>query len=110
MKRLIWSAIIIVVIFFLVKAWWNNQLAQVSSDKSTQIFVIDKEETFSKIVKKLKTQKLIRSDWAFTILAKQSGQGVKIQEGTFRLSPSFSAGDILNILTSQPLDNWVTIL
>lgn len=110
MKKLLTLIIVSLVIFVLAKGWWNSQLAQVSSDQSTQIFVIAKGESFSKIVEQLKTKKLIKSDWAFIILAKQLDLNLKIQAGTFRLSPSFSASDILNILTSQPLDNWVTIL
>ncbi len=110
MRKLIGPVVILLIIFLIAKGWWDSQFLPLSTDKTTQIFVVEKNETFSKIVDQLKTQKLIKSDWAFTILAKQTGLGASIQAGTFRLSPSFSASDILNILSSQPLDNWVTLL
>lgn len=110
MKRLIWLAIIIIVIVFLVRGWWNGQLSPVSSDKSTKIIVVEKGETFSQIADDLKKQNLIRSSSAFGLYAKQTGLTTKIQIGSFRLSPSQTTEQILKILTSEPLDNWITLL
>lgn len=102
--------IILAGLFFVGKSWWDSQLTAVGTNKSTQIFVVDKGENFSNITQDLKKQNLIKSDWAFTLFAKHSGLSGKIQSGTFRLSSSYSAREILNALTSQPLDNWVTLL
>lgn len=93
-----------------MKGWWGSQLAAVSDDKSTKIFVVDKGESFSKVVNDLKKQNLIKSPFIFTIFAKHSNLSSKIQSGTFRLSPSYSARDTLNALTDKPLDTWVTLL
>ncbi len=110
MKKIFYLIIIFAILVFVVRGWWNGQLSAVSSEKATKIFVVEKDESFSKVTEELKKENLIKSTFFFSLLAKQSGLGNKIQTGTFRLSPSFSARDILKALTSQPLDNWVTLL
>ena len=110
MKKLLTLVIILIGLFFLVRGWWDSQLSAVSDDKSTKIFVVDKGESFSSVAAQLKQENLIKSSWAFTFFAKQSGYSDKIQAGTFRLSPSFSSYDLLKTLTSQPLDNWITFI
>ena len=110
MKKILAFIIIIIVAIFMARGWWNGQLSPVSSDKSTKIFVVSKGESLSKVIDQLKKDNLIKSAFAFSILSKQTGLGIKIQAGTFRLSPSDSARDVLNTLTTQPLDNWVTLI
>lgn len=110
MKKFITYFILIIIIIFLAKGWWNSQFAAVSSDKSTKIIVVEKGESFSKVTEELKKQNLIKSSWAFSLYAKQTGLGAKIQAGTFRLSPSMTAEQILKILSSQPLEHWITLL
>lgn len=109
-KLVLPSIILLIVVFFVVRGFWNNQLSPVSSEKSTIIFVVDKGEGFSKVTDNLKKAKLIKSSLAFMALGKQSGLDNKVLAGTFRLAPSYSARDILRALTSQPLDNWVTLI
>ena len=92
------------------KSWWNSQLSPVSADKSSKIVVIEKGESFSAISAKLKEDHLIKNTQAFNIYGKQSGLENKIQAGTFRVSPSMTGREILKILTTEPLDNWVTLL
>lgn len=110
MKKLIAVIIILFGLFFMIKGWWDSQLSSVSNDKSAKIFIIDKGASLSQISKDLKKANLIKSDWAFNILAKQSGLSDKIQAGTFRLAPIFTAQETIKALTSQPLDQWVTLL
>ncbi len=110
MKKLISLIVILLIIFLLIKGWWNNQLAAVSSDNLTKIIVVEKGESFSKVADELKKQNLIKNSWVFNLYAKQSGKTSKIQAGTFRLSSSMSSGQILKVLTEQPLDNWVTLI
>ena len=109
-KRLVWLIVLGIVLFFGFKLWLNFELSAVSSDKSTIIFVVDKGEAFSQILNDLKKVNLIKNTYAFNIFAKQSNLGSKIQAGTFRLSQSMTSREILTTLTSQPLDNWVTLL
>ena len=110
MKKLIALVVVLIAIFFVARGWWDIQLAPVSVDKSTKIFVIDKGENFSKVAEGLKKENLIKSSLIFTLYAKQSGLVNKIQAGTFRLSPSYSSQEILKVLTNQPLDIWVTLI
>lgn len=110
MKKSFLIIVILLVILFLIKGWWDSQLSPVSEDKSTKIVVVEKGESFSKVTEELKRQNLIRSSWVFNLYAKQTGIGSKIQAGTFRVSPSMSSEQILKILSSQSLDNWVTLI
>lgn len=110
MRKFITFVIFIIIMIFIVKGWWSDQLAPVSTDKSTKIIVIEKGENFSKVLDDLKKQNLIKNPWVFDLYAKQSGLGNKILAGTFRLSPSMSSRQILKVLTEQPLDNWVTLI
>lgn len=109
-KKIIWLIILVIILFFGFKFWFNSQLAPVSSDKSTVIFVVDKGEGFSQITDDLKKAKLIKNPLIFSIFGKQSGLISKIIAGTFRFSPSQSSREILSTLTASPLDNWVTLL
>lgn len=110
MRKIVSIVILIVILILIAKGWWSSQLSAVSDDKSAKMFVVEKGESFSEIVGRLQREHLIKSSFIFTLLAKQTGLGNKIQAGTFRLSSSYSARDILKTLTTQPLDNWVTLL
>lgn len=110
MRKIIFWIVFILIVFISLRGWWNSQLSPVSSDKSTIIFVVDKGENFSQVVNDLKKANLIKSNWLFNVLAKQSGMENQIQAGTFRLSPSQTSREILKTLTEKPLDNWVTLL
>ncbi len=110
MRKIVGLIIFLIVIFGGVNFFWHSQIAAVSSDKATKIFVIDKGESFSQIADELKKENLIKSIWAFKLLAKQKNYSDKLQAGTFRLSPSYSAEDTLKGLSGKPLDNWVTLL
>lgn len=109
MRKIIFLITIIVIIFIL-RAWWNLQLAPVSNDAGSKLFIIAKGEGFSAVADKLKGEGFIKSSLIFKIYAKQIGASDKIQSGTFRLSPADSAAEVLKILTSSPLDTWVTLL
>lgn len=110
MKKIITIIIFITIIILIAKGWWGNLLAPVSSEKTTKIVVVEKGQSFAKLSEDLEKQRLIKSSWAFNLYAKQKGMSTKIQAGTFRLSPSMSVEQILKVLSSQPLDNWVTLL
>lgn len=109
MKKFI-TFIIIIIIIFAARAWWNSQLAPVSSDKKTMVIVIEKGESLNNLFKELENKKLIKSSLVFRLSAKQTGLAEKIKAGTFRLSPSMDTQHILKTLTSEPLDNWVILL
>ncbi len=109
-KRAIWFALFLIVIFLIIKGWWGGQLSPVSDQKETKVFVINKGEGFSSVTERLKKENLIRSSLAFSLLGKQSGLAKQIKAGTFKISPSYKAGEILKVITDNPIDNWVTLL
>lgn len=110
MRKIVGPIIILAVVFLIGKGWWNSQFEAVSNDKSEIVFVVDKGAGISQIADDLKKAKLIKSDFAFKLYAKQQNLDAKIQPGSFKLSPSMSVAAIATTLTNQPLDNWVTLL
>lgn len=109
-KRFIWLIIIILILFFVGKFWWNSQFDAVSSSKTEKVIVVSRGESFNQVADKLKTENLIKSTWAFKIKAKQPQYADKLEPGTFKLSESLSVDQILKVITSSPLDTWVTLL
>lgn len=106
----IWILIIFLIPALLIKEGWNSQLAPLSSDKTDKVIVVARGDAFKQVADKLKNENLIRSSWAFKLRAKQSGLESKLKAGTFKVSPSMSAQEILKVLTSSPLDTWVTLI
>lgn len=110
MKKLIPLVITALIGFLLIKGWWGVQLSSVSDQKETKVFVINKGEGFSSVTDRLKKENLIRSSLAFSLLGKQSGLAKQIKAGTFKIAPSYKAGEILKVITDNPIDHWVTLL
>ena len=110
MRKLISLALILLAIFFLVKIWWSSQLSGVSTDKSTKVFVISKGAGVSDVAKKLKEENLIKSELAFKIFVQQNNLASKLQAGSYKLSPSMSAQEILTILRFGSEDIRVTLI
>lgn len=107
MKKLILIGIVgIVALFF----WWNNAIAPVNkTDTQKEAFVVAKGAGVKAIAANLKTQNLIKDEYAFYLLVKLLGIENKIQAGSFRLSPSMSSEQIAKELTTGSLDVWITI-
>ncbi len=109
-KKIIWIVIVLIISLMLIKGWWDGQLAPVSKSGGEKSFVIAKGESFASVTKHLVEQRLIKSDWAFAWLARQSQLTDKLQTGTFKISPTLSAREILQKITSNPDDNWVSLI
>lgn len=92
------------------QGWWEGQFSAVSKDKNEKVFVVVKGDSFNQVADKLKADNLIKSTWAFKLKAKQPQYADKLEPGTFKISPSQDIEQILEILTSNPLDTWVTLL
>lgn len=110
MKKLIWLIIVLAVGFIFVKGWWNSQLAAVSKDKEEKKVIIVKGSSLNTIAQQLKKENLIRSEFVFSLYTKQQGLASKLSAGTFKLSPSMSADDIIKTLSGKPSENWVTLI
>jgi UPF0755 protein len=110
MKR-IYVAIAVLLIFLAVGLiWWVNGTSPANKDDSSaKVFVIQNGQGVRAIAKNLKEQGLIKDQVVFFLLTKQMGIDSKVQAGSFRLSPSMSAGEIAEALTHGTEDIWVTI-
>lgn len=110
MKRLLALVVVVLLLLFAARGWWDNQLSPVSDDKNSKTVVIAKGSSVEEIANQLKKENLIKSPLVFKLLVKQKGLGNKLQAGTFKLSPSKSAEEILNILAGGPDEIWVTLI
>ena len=107
-----WVGILILVLLAIVAAgWWRESLSAVNrEDTAKKDVIIPKGQDLSETADQLYDLGLIRSSLIFKILARQQGVTEKVMSGTFKLSPSQSAQDVLEILTSQPEESWITLL
>ncbi|MBU1031435.1 endolytic transglycosylase MltG [Patescibacteria group bacterium] len=110
MKKFISIIVIIVFIIFIVRGWWNNQLAQVSSDQSSKVFVIGKGMGVSEIAKKLKEDNLIKSELVFKLYVRQNNLTNNLQAGSYKLSPSMSVSELLENIQAGSTDTWITLI
>lgn len=109
-RRSIGPIVIVIALYLLVRGFLGMQLAPVSSDKTTQNFVIAKGESVNQTAADLKKDNLIRSEFFFKLYLKQSSLGDKLQAGSFQLSPSMTSEEIAQTLSATPTDVRVTLL
>ena len=110
MKKIIALVIILLGFFFIANSFWNNQLAPVSGDQVTKKIIIAKGKSVKEIAAQLKKENLIRSEFAFGLYTRYQGLSNKLTAGTFILSSSMSAPEIVKILSGKPSENWVTLI
>lgn len=111
MKRLYVAIAVLLITVVIAGFWWINGTSPANSNNTTpQTFVIENGQGIRAIAKNLKDEGLIKDQVVFFLLTKQMGLDSKVQAGYFRLSPSMSANEIANALTSGGAEDiWVTI-
>jgi UPF0755 protein len=103
--------VFLVFLFLVCFSWWQWATAPFCVNNcQAKIFVISKGESLSSVAKRLEEENLIRSSFAFQILATKEGIVRKIQAGDFRLNPQMTPLEIARELTHGTLDRWVTII
>ena len=104
-------AVILGMIFFLLVGffWFQNSILPRSKTQEFKTFVITPGESLEKISKRLQEEGIIKNSLTFRILAAGAGFSKKVQAGSFRLSSTESATQILVNLTKGTFDVWVTI-
>lgn len=104
-------AVILGIIFFLLVGFFGfqNSILPRSKTQEFKTFVITPGESLEKISKRLQDEGIVKNSLTFRILAAVKGFSKKIQAGSFRLSPTESASQILADLTRGTFDVWVTI-
>lgn len=110
MKKTLGVIIFVLLVLLLIRGFWNTQLMSVSSSKEEKTVVIAKGQSLDEIVKLLKKEGLIKSEWAFKMLVKQKGWSQNLKAGSFKLSPGQSAEEILENLIKPVSDEWVTLI
>lgn len=79
-------------------AWYNRNLAAVSSSQQIMYFTIEPGASLHEIATGLKQDNLIRSTQAFEAYVRGRQLYAKMQAGTYALSPSMSTPQIVNKL------------
>ena len=110
MKKLLALIIIFLVMLFVARGWWNSQLSAVSSDKSEKTVIIAKGKSVPDIADQLKKEELIRSPLAFRLYTRQKGLSTSLAAGTFKISPSQTIPEIVEVLIGNPAEVWVTLI
>ncbi len=91
--------------------WYSDALQPKSSSAERIRVVIDPGSTPNQIAEQLQKSGVIKSSFAFEWLVKQSGDRNKLQAGTYLLSPTLSAHEVLDWLIAGKVDTFnVTIL
>ncbi len=79
-------------------------------DTTSEIFVIEQGEPLNTVIRRLESEKLIRSRLIFYLVIRQLGIEREIEAGTFRLSPSMDAYTLAEELTHGTDDTWITVV
>lgn len=103
--------LIAVIGFFVYRYLTIDNLGAVNPDDTkVQAFVVNKGETTLEVAQGLEKQGLIKSVQSFIDLVKKEGKDGSIKAGTYKLSPSMNAPEVLKNLELGVVDNWVTLL
>jgi len=105
-------ALLLIVLFGLglYFMYTEGSLAVDKNNEGSTMFIINKGEGLSSIIKRLATENLIRNKVVFYTIALQRGIEKKIQAGEFKLSKRMNANEIADNLTHGTVDEWVTIV
>lgn len=110
MKKILAVIIIFLALLFAARGWWNSQLSAVSSEKEEKTIIIAKGKSVSEIAEQLKKERLIKSPLAFRLYTRQTGASTSIAAGTFKISPSMTVPEIVEILKGKPAEIWITLI
>lgn len=110
--RKFWFVISIGVVLLVgVFGWWQWGLMPVDITKTEKkTIVVPRGAGVTTVASKLRDEKLIRNRLHFHILTLVKGLSKKIQAGSYYLSPSMSADEILLALTKGRNDVLITII
>jgi UPF0755 protein len=114
-KRLQWLLLGLVALVvagtFLTWRIYDQDLLPVSNNPKTQIFTVDSGASVKEIAENLQTAHLIRSAWAMELYVHSKQLSLKLQAGTYALSPSQDTPTIVTTMTKgQVSTELVTIL
>lgn len=111
-----WAVLLIVIVVIVggvwgVRAWYNRNLAAVSSSHQTIYFTVVSGSTVHDIAVGLKSDNLIRNSRAFETYVRGKSLFGSLQAGTYALSPSMSTPQIVQKMVDGDVSkNLLTIL
>ena len=108
MKKLFALAVVLVSIVAVFGVWFQYSLLAVDSrDEDRTTVKIEEGSSVDQIASLLFDRGLIRSPSAFKIFAKLIGAEASLQAGSFVMSPSYSAAEVVNILQSGRAEEMI---
>src|SRR4051812_32407782 len=114
-KRIWWLLLVLlglmIVGALLARHVYYQDLKPLSSNQTSQVFMVEKGSSVKQIAAGLQDHELIKSAWAFQLYVHSKELGAQLQAGTYAFSPSASVPQIVGTLTrGQVKTNLVTIL
>jgi UPF0755 protein len=113
----IWIAVIAVALLVTgstiwgIRSWYYHNLSPVSQSEQINYFTVESGDSLNAIANKLANEGLIRSSRAFETYVRGRGLYDQLQAGTYALSPSMSAGEIVDkLIEGDVAKNLLTIL
>jgi len=109
MKRVIFLLFLPTILVVFAAFWFFQNSRPVSATEKYDYFIIAKGASASQIGNKLEEAGLIKSALAFKVYVQFTGQANRLQTGEFRLTPSHSLFQTVDLLFKGPVELWVTI-
>lgn len=98
MKKLIIPVVLLCVAFVAMRGLYARALRPVDASDVRTVFHVEKGASTESIARNLEAQNLIRSPFAFKIHVKLSGQAGQLKAGSFVLTSSMSAQEVVDTL------------
>lgn len=109
MKRVILLLFLPLILVVSASLWFYQNSRPVTNTEKYDYFIISKGASASQIGNKLEEAGFIKSALAFKIYVQFTGQSERLQSGEFRLTPSHSLFQTVDLLFKGPVELWVTI-
>ncbi|HRY62943.1 MAG TPA: endolytic transglycosylase MltG, partial [Candidatus Paceibacterota bacterium] len=112
-NRLYWFRFTLLAIFVValvfVSTYYLGGFGAAGDSTETERFVVSKGMSNLDVVKKLKTDDFIISEWAFNFAFNWEKFGWQIKPGAYKISKSMTAWQMAGVFTNEPYMKWVTI-
>jgi len=109
-KVLLFYCFVVLLFVGISDFWFQWAIAPRTLKKDEKIFVIQRGESTSSIIRRLYKEGLIKSPLALNLLLYKEGLTNKIQAGDFKLSSNMNSLEIAKNLTHGTIDYWLTII
>ncbi|MCX7996737.1 MAG: endolytic transglycosylase MltG [Patescibacteria group bacterium] len=109
-RFLIFGVLFVVLVISGYLVFREGTLPVNAQNTTSVIFTIEPGESINSIIRRLKSEGLIRNRLVFYTVVRISGIEKRIQAGKFRLSPSMDAKTLAEELTHGTNDTWITII